>query len=76
MKQLLTILTNIEAKEIDFFETVIFLNIEERRKHKILFTRWKVVSSFHAFFGNEPGHYNLCYKLQIPWGWNLKNIRP
>ena len=29
IKRLLTILTNIKAKEIDYFEMLIFLNIEE-----------------------------------------------
>ena len=37
IKQLPTILKNIKAKEVDYFETLIFLNIEE--EHIISFSR-------------------------------------
>ena len=35
IKQLLTILTNIKAKEIDYFEMLIFLNIEENTAFRL-----------------------------------------
>ena len=38
-----TVLTNIKAKEIDYFEMLIFLNIEENTQQ------------FPCIFGNEPG---------------------
>ena len=40
----------LKAKESDFFETLIFLKIEENTPFRLQ------TASFHAFFSNEPGH--------------------
>ena len=56
---------------------LIFLNTEDRLKKTHHFVRKMkgfVFEQFHTFFGNEPGHYSLFYKLQIPWGRNFKRI--
>ena len=44
----------LKAKEIDYFWNAYLP--EHRRKQANSFASWKVVSSFHAFFGNEAGH--------------------
>jgi len=54
IKQLLFILTNIKDEEIDYFEAVSLLNIDENtplRSRAIL-----NLQVFHASFGNEPGY--------------------
>jgi len=51
IKQLLSILTNIKAKEIDYFEAVFLLNIDQNAP-----LRSRVILSFQASFGEEPGY--------------------
>jgi len=54
-KQLLSILANIKAKEIDYFKASFFLNIDENtwlRLRVIL----NLIQGFHASFGDEPGY--------------------
>ena len=51
IKQLPTILKNIKAKEVDYFETLIFLNIEENTLfHSQDKVRKKVCKQFPRIF--------------------------
>jgi len=54
IKQLLFILTNIKAEEIDYFEAVFLLNIAENMplRSRAIFN----LQAFHASFGDEPGY--------------------
>lgn len=61
IKQLLTILTNIKAKEIDCFETFISLNIEDRLKKTRHFVRkMKGREQFPRIFRQ--------------WAWTLESV--
>jgi len=53
IKQLLFILTNIKAEEIDYFEAVFLLNIDENvlLHSQAIFN----LQAFHTSFGDEPG---------------------
>ena len=52
IKQLLFILTNIKAEEIDYFEAVFLLNIDKNMplRSQGIFN----LQAFHASFGDEP----------------------
>ena len=50
INQLITILTNIKSKEIDYYETLIFLNVEENAP-------FLSQDEFHTIFSNEPRLY-------------------
>jgi len=55
IKKLIFILTNIKAKEIDYFEAVFLLNIDENTPlHSRVILN---LQAFHASFGDEPGYY-------------------
>jgi len=54
IKQLLSILTNKKAKQIDYFEAVFLLNIDENTPlHLQVILN---LQAFQASFGDEPGY--------------------
>jgi len=54
INQLLSILTNINAEEIDYFEAVFLLNIDENTplRSRVILN----LQAFHTSFGDEPGY--------------------
>jgi len=54
IKELLSILTNIKAEEIDYFEAVFLLNTDENTwLHSQVILN---LQAFYASFGEQPGH--------------------
>jgi len=59
IKQLLSILTNIEVEEIDYFEAVVLLNIDENMPlcSQAIFN----LQMFHASFSDKSWILVLCF---------------